>query len=260
LGYDENQEAMQSIHQMFEPRDRPYKFMFLNGRSRPHRKYLYERFRAMGLLDQALWTMLDSRPSLYRAFKLEQDGVNLMATPSQLRWLPKQYEFKFFQDAEIPPGPVNRTFVKFDLFKNLWGEIYLRSEPYLDSYFSLVTETVFEYPYSFRTEKIAKVLAMGHPWIVAGSVGFLRDMRAMGFQTFDGIIDESYDLVDNHQDRMDKIIDTVQDLCSQDLTKFLAACEPICKYNQQHLRELVPRMNQEFPQKFFSLIDRYERP
>ena len=121
-----------------------------------------------------------------------------------------------------------------------------------------MTETVFEYPYSFRTEKTAKVLAMGHPFIVAASVGYYRDLRNLGFCTFDTVIDETFDQIENHQDRMDRIYDTVQDLCSQDLGSFLSACQDICKYNQQHLQELIPRIRSEFPPQFFNLIATHE--
>jgi hypothetical protein len=140
------------------------------------------------------------------------------------------------------------------LFKNLWGDIYLDIAPYRDTYFSLVTETVFEYPYSFRTEKIAKPLAIAHPWIAVANAGFYRDMRNLGFKTFNSIIDESFDTIDNPQDRLERIITVVQDLVSSDLPSFLRACEPVCKYNQQHLIELAPHIRAEFPDKFFNFI------
>lgn len=257
LDYEENRLAMSRSMEIYEKKNKPYKFLFLNGRARPHRKYLYERFKQDGILDQSLWTMLDSRPCLNRYFKLENEGINLMATTSDLRWLDTRYEFSFYNDSRINPGPPNRTFIKHELFKNEWGEIYLNPQAYIDTYFSLVTETVFEYPYSFRTEKIAKPLAMAHPWIVASSVGWYRDIRNLGFQTFGHVIDESFDLIDNHQDRMDRIIAIVKDLCKQDLAEFQSACLDVCKYNQLHLQELIPQLFSKFPDKFFNLLAKY---
>ena len=258
LNYDENIAAMKRTPEIFSKTDKPYKFFFLNGRARPHRKYLYERFRETGLLEQSLWTMLDSRPALRRWFSMERNGVNMMRTTSELRWLDPKYEFEFYRNSKIHPGPAERSFIKTELFNNQWGEIYIEPAPYIDTYFSLVTETVYEYPYSFRTEKTAKVLAMGHPFVIAASVGFYRDLRNLGFRTFDTVIDESFDMIENHQDRMDRIHDTVQDLCNQDLTSFLSACQDICKYNQQHLQELIPRIRSEFPPQFFNLISTHE--
>lgn len=48
---------------------------------------------------------------------------------------------------------------------------------------------------------------------------------------------------------MDCIVDIVQDLAL-----FLKECYTVCKYNQQHLQELAPRLQSEFPKKFFNLI------
>ena len=258
LNYEENVSAMSKTSDIFLKTNKPYKFLFLNGRARPHRKYLYERFRESNLIDQSLWTMLDGRPSFSRNFKLEKDNINLLSTTSEIRWLDSSYEFEFYKNPTVHADPPQRSFIKNQLFNNEWGEIYIEPAPYIDTYFSLVTETVYEYPYSFRTEKTAKVLAVGHPFIVAASVGFYRDLRNLGFRTFDTVIDESFDLVENHQDRMDRIYTVVQDLCNQDLVSFLRECEDICKYNQQHLQELVPRIRADFPPQFFNLISTHE--
>lgn len=257
IDYDENVDAMSATEEIFSKKQKPYQFLFLNGRARPHRKYLFERFRESGLLDQALWTMLDSRPSISRSFKFDCDGTNVMATTSPLQWLPRKYEYTQYRDVDIQPGPPERTFVKHDLFRNEWGEVYLEPAPYIDTYFSLVTETVYEYPYSFRTEKIAKPLMIGHPFIVAASRGYYRDLQNLGFKTFDHVIDERFDQIDNHQDRMDRIIDIVNSLCSDNLDSFISECYSRCKYNQQHLLELSPRLKSQFPQKFFKTLQQH---
>jgi hypothetical protein len=257
LDYPENHREIDRADNIFSQTDKPYKFLFLNGRARPHRKYLWHRFQQQDLLKHALWTMLDSRPTIGRQFSLKHNEINLMATTTPLQWLPAKYEVEQYRDAAITPGPAERTFIKTELFNNTWGEIYLQAEPYCDTYFSLVTETVFEYPYSFRTEKIAKPLAVGHPWIVASNRGFYRDMRNLGFQTFDSLINESFDSIDNSQERMDRIAAVVNDLCQQDLTSFMQASESICKYNQQHLQQLSSCIKSEFADKFFNFIKQH---
>jgi len=254
LNYDENIKEIARTHEIFDKKTKPYKFLFLNGRARPHRKYLYERFKQLGTLEQSLWTMLDSRPGVSKCFNLQQNGIDSMSTTSELKWLPKEYEVAQYRSPVINPGPSERSFVKFELFNNTWGEIYLNADPYIDTYFSLVTETVFEQPWPFRTEKIAKPLMMGHPFIVATTPGYYQDLHRLGFQTFGHLIDESFDSIENHQDRMDRIITIVQDLCQQDLDSFLNECYTVCRYNQQHLQELVPQIRADFPAKFFQLI------
>jgi hypothetical protein len=258
VDYNENIQAMSATNDIFSKVYKPYKFLFLNGRTRPHRKYLYERFKQLDLLDSSLWTMLDSSPSLSRSLKLMQHSENVMCTTSPLRRLPLDYEFSNYKNTAVDTNDATQSFIKHQLFDNEWGEIYLEPSPYIDTYFSLVTETVFEYPYSFRTEKIAKPLMIGHPFIAVSGAGYYRDLRNLGFKTFDHVVDESFDQIQHHQTRIDRIVDIVEDLCQQDLRSFLSACQETCKYNQQHLLELSPRLRTEFPQRFFSLIDNYE--
>ena len=260
LNYKENLEAQQYTDEIFDQSSKPYKFLFLNGRARPHRKYLWERFRMDGLLDQSIWTMLDGRMAGSRLLRVRgPDGRDLMDTNTPIQHLPVQYEVDRYRDNQASNPDYPHQFVKNEIFNNEWGEIYLNPRPYIDTYFSVITETVLEYPHSFRTEKIAKVLAMGHPWICATSRGFYRDLRNMGFRTFNGIVDESFDSIDDTQARMDRVHDVIADLCQQDLSRFLEACRDICKYNQQHLAEIVPKIKADFPQQFFEFVNR-ERP
>jgi len=121
----------------------------------------------------------------------------------------------------------------------------------------VVTETVFDYPYSFRTEKIWKPIAMGHPWIAVANAGYYRDMRRLGFRTFDSAIDESFDTIENNQDRIERIAQVIEDLCSQDLESFLKECYNTCKYNQQHLAEMRVRVREEFPNRFRQFIQQH---
>jgi hypothetical protein len=148
--------------------------------------------------------------------------------------------------------------VKHELFNNQWGDVYIRAEPYIDTYFSLVTETVFDYPYSLRSEKIYKPLAMGHPFVAVANRGFYRDLRSMGFQTYHTLIDESFDLIDHDQDRLDRIAAVVKDLCAGDLDEFLVAAQAISKYNQQHMADLGPRISQEFPGRFWRFLQQHQ--
>ncbi len=259
--YRENLAETAYTKEIFSYTAKPYKFLFLNGRARPHRKYLWERLRLSGLLDQSLWTVLDGRKINADCFRLVDDqSIDLMRTNTPIRYLPDEYEVDRYvhQPSRQQVDTISpHQFVKNNLFANEWGEIYLKARPYIDTYFSLVTETVFDYPHSFRTEKIAKVLAMGHPWICATGPGFYRDLRNLGFQTFEPLIDESFDLIDHTQTRMDRVHDIVKDLCNSDLVAFLAAAQDICKYNQQHLLELAPRIRSEFPGRFVEFIGKH---
>ena len=230
LDYTENITAIEEYNTHWTT-DRPYKFLFLNGRGRGHRQQLINRLAA--LLPNSIWSNLDS-----------------VAGPIQL--LDSKYEFDFYQNN---PPIVQSGYVKYQLFNNEWGEIYLNPLPYLDTYFSLITETVFNYPYTFRTEKLWKPVAIGHPFIVASNCGYYRDLHKLGFRTFGHLIDESFDLVDNNQQRLEHIACVVENLCRQDLSAFITAAQETCKYNQEHLAELRVQVRKEFPQRFINFIN-----
>lgn len=261
LDFEENTQAQNSIVDIFSKTDKPYKFLFLNGRARPHRKYLYERLKRNQLLDQALWTMLDSGPTVVKLFDLVENDVDIMATPTAIKHLPTEYEVDRYRAPEFGPIVNGRTNLKQELFNREWGEIYLEPAPYINTYFSLVTETICaESDYSFRTEKIAKPLTIGHPFIAVANAGFYRDLHRLGFQTFGHVIDESFDQIENHQARVNRIVQIVADLCQQDLASFLRECYNVCKYNQQHLLELRTQVRHDFPNRFQQFIQqhRYE--
>jgi len=233
LDYEQNIQATHSTELIYQTTDKPYKFLFLNGVYRTHRRWLLDAWRHSGLLNQALWTCLDTQLG-----------------PIQL--LPTVYEYSDYADQiSVPTGS---KFVKNHLFKNTWGEVYINPRAYTDTYFSVVTETVFDYPYSFRTEKIWKPIVMGQPFIAVANAGYYRDLHNLGFQTFGHVIDESFDKIDHNQSRLARITDIVTDLCQQDLDSFLKECYTVCKYNQQHLAEMRLRVRQEFPDRFFQFL------
>ena len=252
--YDENIKASHRIEEIYVTSNKPYKFLFFNGRMRSHRKYLLEQFRLSGLLDKCLWTCLDATNAPNRLIQLQHDNVDLMNTIRPIKNLPYKYEIDRYRDRIDLPNPTDTTLSEWHLWNNEWGAIYINPDAYIDTYFSLITETVFTYHYSFRTEKIWKPVAMGHPWIAVANQGFYRDMHNLGFQTFGHVIDESFDKIENNQERIERIAAIVEDLCQQDLANFLKECYNVCKYNQQHLAEMRIKVRKEFPDRFFNFI------
>jgi hypothetical protein len=259
--YTENIQAIQD-YAVNQQTERPYKFLFLNGRMRDHRKYLLNKLQETGLLDQSLWTNLDSSTGV-GAMQLTDPmntlHYNYINNTIPVHYLPAEHEVDRYRSRTLVPTETltDRLEGKFNLFDNEWGEIYLNPRPYLDTYFSLVTETVFDYPYSFRTEKLWKPMAIGHPFIVATGRGYYRDLHNLGFRTFGHLIDESFDLIDNNQQRIERIANVVEDLCKQDLAAFIKECYNVCKYNQQHLEEMRLKVRQEFPDRFFQFINEH---
>ena len=247
--YESNVTQGARADEIYNKLNKPYKFLFLNGRTRPHRKYMIEQMRDAGLLDHALWTNLDTTPVYNHVY-----STDLFERPSEIQLLPPEYEVEQFHAGQR--DQYQHAFVKHELFDNKWGDVYIRAEPYIDTYFSLVSETVCDYPYSLRSEKIYKPIAMAHPFVAVANRGFYRDLHNAGYQTFGHLIDESFDSIDNNQDRLDRIAQVVQDLCESDLAEFLVASRAVTKYNQQHLAAEGPRIHREFPDRFVNFIQR----
>jgi len=217
---------------------RPYEFLFLNGRLRPHRKWLIDGLRANHLLDHALWTNLNSR--------VEMGFTSALAPEQQepIRLLPELYEIP----RAVPNlGKEYSGFAKHELFNNTWGDAIVNHRCYTDTWFSVVTETIYDYPHSFRTEKIWKPILMAHPFVVAANKGYLKDLRNAGFQTFSSVIDESYDQIDCPSARADAIIATIGEISHSGAAHFWEATRDICKHNQQHLEEYNKQQRAELP-------------
>jgi hypothetical protein len=59
----------------------------------------------------------------------------------------------------------------------------------------VVLETLFDDRRNHLTEKALRPIACGRPFILAATVGSLEYLQSYGFQTFSGLIDESYDSI-----------------------------------------------------------------
>lgn len=248
--YAENLAAAQRSPEIYSLKKKPYDTLFLNGRLRPHRKYLIRQMRSRNMLQRSLYTCLETQTvqahtSSFDAWILNQ--------PETIQLLPPEYEI----DRAVPKlsEPVPDLQVKRWLFSDTWGDAIVNPQAYIDTYFSVVTETVCEYPYSFRTEKIWKPMIMGHPWVCCANRGFYRDLRNLGFRTFDSLVNERFDLIDNNEDRVNALLDTMADILYNGADGFLQAARSICEYNQQHLQEFYNKELEKFPTQFREYLD-----
>jgi hypothetical protein len=108
---------------------------------------------------------------------------------------------------------------------------------YNQTAYSVVAETNFSNHYSFYTEKIVKPILGRRLFLVFSGQYFLRKLRDFGFKTFHGIIDETYDTVEDFDLRGKLIIEQIDYLASQDQTKILELVKPIAEHNYQVLLE-----------------------
>jgi hypothetical protein len=121
-------------------------------------------------------------------------------------------------------------------------------DDYKTSFVSLITETLTDADIMFFSEKIYKPISVGHPFIVLGNPKMLQMLRQFGFKTFSDYWDESYDLEEDLEQRMIKIISIMHELNSKPVVELVAMRESmknILEHNQKLLNEKYP-INSEF--------------
>lgn len=213
-----------TIDQIFQKKAKPYHYLYLNGADKPHRRLLWETLEKNGQLTHALKS--------YLGYSVTDEISTIPFTA-----LPSQYECEFLDIDGIPPHcdqPRNYRTFKDQAWKGHWVDGHVVPAQYIDTYFTVVTETLIHHDNVFITEKTFKPLLAGHPFIVLSSPGHYKELHSLGFKTFGDFIDESFDSEPDINRRIAMISKEIQKLCQSDLDKFLLNCQSICRYNQQH--------------------------
>ena len=85
--------------------------------------------------------------------------------------------------------------------KNIYCEFYKNFA------IDVVTETVYNYPYTQVTEKTIRPIVHKRMFIIVGSSGMLSLLQDKGFKTFSPFINEKYDTIQDPHKRMKCIVD-----------------------------------------------------
>jgi hypothetical protein len=120
-------------------------------------------------------------------------------------------------------------------------------EDYESTDIEIVLETLFDDSRLHLTEKSLRPIACAQPFILAGTTGSLDYLRSYGFKTFGDIWDESYDLVEDPEQRLVAIADLMRRIAQWDpetRDRKIAQARAIADYNRQHF----------FSKEFFDLV------
>lgn len=102
---------------------------------------------------------------------------------------------------------------------------------YNQTAYSLVSESQCENNFSFFTEKIIKPMLARRLFVVNSGRYYLKNLRSMGFKTFDGIIDESYDNEYRLHVRTDLLLEQVNYLYQCNQQQVYSQCQEILNHN-----------------------------
>ena len=72
-------------------------------------------------------------------------------------------------------------------------------------------------------------------FVVFAQHDYLKYLKSLGFKTFSGIIDESYDNIKDSNERWNAAWEQVVQLCNVKQTEVLGQIKWICDYNYNHL-------------------------
>jgi hypothetical protein len=106
-----------------------------------------------------------------------------------------------------------------------------------ESFLYVCTETVFDYPHPYLSEKAYKGITSKRPFIILGAPHSLQLLKDYGFKTFDNWWDESYDSEQSIDRRLIKVYAIIKKLCNLPVTELKTMCEemsPILDYNFNH--------------------------
>ena len=209
---------------------KPKSFDILLGNQRPHRDVVFDYIENNNLTDHAI--MKYARDPFQSKinnnnFVLETEGVEF--DPNQK--YANTIERVMYYGSSITLSQI------------------ISLQIYNQTAYSLVTETNFSNEFNFYTEKIAKPMLGRRLFVAIAGRHYLKNLQAIGFQTFGNVIDESYDEIDNDQERWDAALSQVKYLmlCSQEI--IAQKIKPIVEHNYSMF------VNRDFYREFTNQLE-----
>lgn len=140
----------------------------------------------------------------------------------------KYYGFKMNLSAIVPIDIYNRT------------------------HYSLVTETNFSNDFNFYTEKVVKPILAKRLFVVIAGRHYLKNLRQLGFKTFDNVIDESYDNISDNKNRFDAALEQVSKLCAMPTASVTEQIKTAVEHNYNLMMQ---DWNAKFIKQLVSVVD-----
>jgi hypothetical protein len=198
-------------------------FNAFQKRTRPHRIWLYKELYINNLISDGIISMnfFDLRNSFYEGKLLDQELYQTL-----IKDLP------IFPEKDLSENQ-KKEFVgdSADTFAEK-----LNYQSSLDSWISVVSEASFAESTCFISEKTFKPIATRHPFILYGNKNSLKYLRDLGYKTFTGFIDESYDNLDTWE-RLDAVVKLLKDFKStNNMLDWFDSQREILDYNFENLK------------------------
>ena len=202
-------------------------FFWLNRRTRQHRLYALHQANKFELFDNSIYTFYDYDEG-------HQGGEAYY--PHELKQFISEDQIDLsFLDRRTPEGILDPDYSTVHDYQHV-RELYGLKQHADRCYVELVSEFTGSDQKVFLTEKIARSIVMGKPFIVFGDKAMLSELHRLGFRTFNKFWDESYDLLPTMKQRIDAALEVAVHIRdSVDLSQ--GYCEEmmqILEHNRRH--------------------------
>jgi hypothetical protein len=138
-----------------------------------------------------------------------------------------------------------------------WQDGHASMDLYLDSWLEIVPETCYKHIYFF-TEKTHKPIMTRTPFLVVSTMGYLDWLRNQGFRTFQGLIDERYDLQHRVEDRVHHMVNVLQHIIANGAQDFYQASQDILEHNFRRLSEIHGSWQWQFDQIMWQALEEFD--
>ena len=209
------------------------KALLLTRRLRSHRILLLSLLFNDGLIEETMYSLdmsLNFFPNFKEIILNEMESLGFKIEDVYVKDIINGYDLMQKQDKKV---------VDYELTPYLSGFGNESKELYEKTFFSIVQETEFSVWQQASTEKIMQPMMHCHPFIVIGSPYSLKNLKRLGFKTFDKWWDESYDEEEDNWKRLKKSYDLINKLLKksdEELHQMLFEMKDILEYNQNHLK------------------------
>lgn len=224
--------------------NRKDKCLIYNRRVAPHRVIMLSLLRNDDLLKTAQYSI---DLSLWSHGDIGLDLSNGTDYDDVLYIEDKQYKSKVI-NGFFKLNKIGKSVVDYDNVGGVWGFGFEHKEPYMNTYFSVITETNFYEHGHYISEKSFKGIQHLHPFVILGKPGILKQLKSWGFKTFSDFWDESYDGIQNNSERMIAVYSVVKYLCeksNEEWDELNKQLYPILEHNRKHLLSMTEEMVSE---------------
>lgn len=254
-----NKNSLMSLDEA-KTKNRPNTALCFNRRMSTHRVVLLSLLINDGYLDKNLISF-DTDLLQYEDVILEIINENNIVKNNEL----KQKCVNGFRQMK----KIKKNVIDVDDIQGVWGFAFENKDNYINSYFSIVTETLFYRPGNYISEKTWKPIQHLHPFVIVGRPNTLRYLKGLGFETFSEFWDESYDEIEDDATRMEecyKVITKLINLSSTEWDSMYEKILPILEKNREVLISIteetvsdtyiknITKLVQEDVQKTYSLL------